>query len=391
MAESDSAQAMPPSATPRAAESPSCSRRAHQRAKPARQALRPLLHQPAQHQHRAHAAHIQQRRQAEQQRRQQARAQPCQQLTAMETRAPHEPAAACRRPRAAPPSRPPRRPRRADLRPAPGPASAGERSAAGRPIPRPPLSESPACPCAAPDAHAWPWPRQWRPAPWPPGRSGSESPSNCPAPASARDCPRGSPSPARRAAPLPPAAAAPSGVGSCAGSFISNRSVARLPGASRPVRSSAAREIMTRGPIPAPALIRSGSCLSTAAILKLLSAQPQRLAYMRIQPNQKLLRHHGRVALQSLLQAHRRFQLGGSVVGILAGIDGLQRNQQRHRIGRHRSHGDGLRDPGECRSPARILFQTRDLVFFVSRRSCERCARSNPRPSATGLPRIACF
>ena len=85
------------------------------------------------------------------------------------------------------------------------------------------------------------------------------------------------------------------------GSFNSSRWLARLPGADRPVRSSAACEIITRGPSPAPAVIRSGSCFSTAAILKFLPAQPQRLAHLRIQPDQKLIGHHRRVAVERLL------------------------------------------------------------------------------------------
>ncbi len=59
-------------------------------------------------------------------------------------------------------------------------------------------------------------------------------------------------------------------LGTLSGSLIRSRWLARLPGASSPVRSSAACDIITRGPIPAPAVIRSGSCSSTAAILKFL-------------------------------------------------------------------------------------------------------------------------
>ena len=61
-----------------------------------------------------------------------------------------------------------------------------------------------------------------------------------------------------------------------AGSFISNRWLARLPGAMRPVRTSAACEIITRGPMRPSSCMRSGSCLNTAAILKVSSAQAQR-------------------------------------------------------------------------------------------------------------------
>ena len=72
LAESESAQAMPPSAATTRAAMPSCRRRAHQFGQPAAQADRPLLDQAAQDQHGADGAHIQQRRQAEEQRGQQA-------------------------------------------------------------------------------------------------------------------------------------------------------------------------------------------------------------------------------------------------------------------------------------------------------------------------------
>ncbi len=56
---------------------------------------------------------------------------------------------------------------------------------------------------------------------------------------------------------------------------------------------------------------------------------------MRVQANQELLSDDSRVAFQRLLQVHRRLQLSTAVIRILSRIDGLQRNQQRHRIGRH--------------------------------------------------------
>ncbi len=64
------------------------------------------------------------------------------------------------------------------------------------------------------------------------------------------------------------------------------------------------------------------------------AAQPQRLADPRIQPNEKLLGHHRRITVESLLQAHRRLQLRRAVVGILGWVHGLERDQQRHRVGR---------------------------------------------------------
>ena len=98
--------------------------------------------------------------------------------------------------------------------------------------------------------------------------------------------------------------------------------------------------------------------------LECSAAQPQRLSHMRIQADQEFLRHHCRVALQSPLQAHRRLQLRRSIIGILARIDSLQRNQQRHRIGRHGSHRNRLRHPRRLNLPRSLL----PRVLFLNRR-----------------------
>ena len=98
--------------------------------------------------------------------------------------------------------------------------------------------------------------------------------------------------------------------------------------------------------------------------LEVPPAQPQRLPHLRVQPDEKLLRHHHRIPGQSLRKGHRRLELSRSVIRILVRVDGLERNQQRHRIRRHRRHGNGLRHP--CRSnSASVFIQKRSNSAFV--------------------------
>ena len=114
------------------------------------------------------------------------------------------------------------------------------------------------------------------------------------------------------------------------------------------------------------------------------AAQPQRLAHTRIQANQKLLRHHRRIAVQSLPQARLRLQFGVAIVGILTWIDSLERNQNRHRVRRHGRHGDGLRHPGPANS---LLLDCRYFALFLGCRLAKDAraqVSGHQRPRLTG-------
>ena len=57
--------------------------------------------------------------------------------------------------------------------------------------------------------------------------------------------------------------------------------------------------------------------------------------------------NHGGVPFEGLLQSHRGIQLRHSVEWIPAGLHSLQRDQDWHRIGRHRRHDSDRRPHGE--------------------------------------------
>ena len=91
------------------------------------------------------------------------------------------------------------------------------------------------------------------------------------------------------------------------------------------------------------------------------AAQAERLPHMRVQPDEKLLRHHHGVALQSLLQADVRLQFRVAVERIDGGVHGLEGHQNGNGIRRHGGHGDGFDHPGGADS---LLRESVDLCLL---------------------------
>ena len=87
-------------------------------------------------------------------------------------------------------------------------------------------------------------------------------------------------------------------IGIAGGILNRNRSAARLPAISSPVRSSPSRDIITRGPTLRLPVIRSGSFVDLGADAKRLPADANRVADMRVQAQQYAIGHRDGIGLQ---------------------------------------------------------------------------------------------